>query len=234
MKEIMFPQFLYVFRHVLASGSADNTVLLWDLDQGTPHTKIKCFEDKVQSVSFHPFEAQTLLSGACDGSARVSDCRSPDAHRAWSLGPEIERVTWNVQNPFCFAMSNNTGKVAYVDCRQDTPLWTLDAHEKEVTGLILSESVPGLMVTLSTDQKMKTWDISGAAPVQVSERTCRVGAALCGAACPDAPHSVAVGGDNKQNYIEMVDLNISEQYTERFGSRPLLKPAVPAPDPMET
>ncbi|KAH9634468.1 hypothetical protein HF086_008302, partial [Spodoptera exigua] len=74
----------------LASGSADNTVLLWDLDQGTPHTKIDCFQDK---------------------------------------------------------MSNNQGKVAYVDCRNDEPLWTIDAHEKEVTGLILSDRVPGLMVT---------------------------------------------------------------------------------------
>lgn len=31
-------------------------------------------------------------------------------------------------------MSNNEGKIAYVDCRQDEPLWTIDAHEKEVTG----------------------------------------------------------------------------------------------------
>lgn len=31
-------------------------------------------------------------------------------------------------------MANNIGKVAYVDCRQNEPLWTIDAHEKEVTG----------------------------------------------------------------------------------------------------
>lgn len=33
-------------------------------------------------------------------------------------------------------MSNNEGKVAYVDCRKDEPLWTIDAHEKEITGII--------------------------------------------------------------------------------------------------
>lgn len=58
-------------------------------------------------------------------------------------------------------MSNNTGKVAMVDCRRDEPLWSLAAHDKEVTGLLLSERVPGLMVTVSTDEKLKTWDISG-------------------------------------------------------------------------
>ncbi|KAL0895364.1 hypothetical protein ABMA27_011497 [Loxostege sticticalis] len=210
------------FTHVMASGSADSTVLLWDLDQGTPHTKLDYFQDKVQSVSFHPLEAQTLLSGACDGRARVTDCRTADAHRAWALGPEVERAVWDTQNPFCFAMSNNEGKVAYIDCRQDEPLWTITAHEKEVTGLILSDKVPGLMVTVSTDGKQKSWDISSGTPVQVSERTGRVGAALCAAACPDAPFSLAVGGDNKECFIEVVDLLASETVSNRFGSRPLV------------
>ncbi|CAD0195227.1 unnamed protein product [Chrysodeixis includens] len=190
---------------------------------------------QVQSLAFHPLEAQTLLGGGCDGFARAWDCRAPDACRAWSLAPEIERVVWDTQNPYCFAMSNNTGKVAYVDCRQDTPLWTLDAHDKEVTGLILSDRVPGLMITVSTDEKLKTWDISVSPPAQVSERACRVGQALCAALCPDAPYSVAVGGDNKQNYIEMLDLQINEQFTSRFASRPLIAVATPpSGDAMET
>ncbi|XP_038208482.1 periodic tryptophan protein 1 homolog [Zerene cesonia] len=208
------------FTHVMASGSADNTVLLWDLDQGTPHTKLDYFEDKVQSLAFHPLEAQTLAAGACDGRARVADCRTAAAHRAWPLGAEIERVLWDVHNPFCFAMSNNEGKVAYVDCRQDQPLWTIQAHEKEVTGLILSDKIPGLMITIGTDEKLKTWDITSAGAVQVSERAGRVGQALCAAACPDHPLAVAVGGDNKQNCIELVDLSTSEEVMNRFGSRP--------------
>ncbi|XP_045516163.1 periodic tryptophan protein 1 homolog [Pieris brassicae] len=215
------------FSHVLASGSADNTVLLWDLDQGAPHTTLDYFEDKVQSITFHPLEAQTLLTGACDGRARVTDCRTPTACRAWSLPTEIERVVWDRHNPFCFVMSNNTGKVAYVDCRQDEPLWIIEAHEKEVTGLVISDNIPGLMITVGTDAKMKTWDISSGA-VQVSERQCRVGAALCTAVCPDDPLSLAVGGDNKQCCIEMVDLSVSEQVIDRFGSRPRV--AIPAED----
>ena len=38
-----------------------------------------------------------------------------------------------------------------------------------------------------------------------------MGQALCASPCPDAPLSVAVGGDNKQNYIEMVDLSTNEE-----------------------
>lgn len=127
------------------------------------------------------------------------------------------------------------GKVAYVDCRQNEPLWTIDAHEKEVTGLILSDKVPGLMVTVSTDGKLKTWDISSSPPVQVSERVGKVGQALCAAACPESPFSVALGGDNKENYIEVVDLTISENVINRFGSRPLMTVTAEASDEvMET
>ncbi|XP_068628753.1 periodic tryptophan protein 1 homolog [Battus philenor] len=214
------------FTHVLASGSADSTVLLWDLDQGSPHTKLDCFEDKVQSLSFHPLEAQTLVAGACDGHARVFDCRTPQSHRHWTLGPEIERVAWDRHNPFCFAMSNNQGKVAYVDCRLDEPLWTIEAHEKEVTGLILSDQVPGLMITVSTDGTLKTWDVASTGATQVSVRTNRSGQCLCAAACPDAPLAVAVGGDNKQCHIELVDLTANEQVASRFGARvPVAAPA---------
>lgn len=45
----------------------------------------------------------------------------------------------------------------------------------------------------------------------MSEKSIKVGQALCMAACPDAPLSVAVGGDNKECYIELVDLTASEE-----------------------
>lgn len=56
-------------------------------------------------MEFHPHEAQTLLTGCGDGAARASDCRETAAHRAWRLGPEVERVTWDRANPYCFAVS---------------------------------------------------------------------------------------------------------------------------------
>ncbi|XP_050684690.1 periodic tryptophan protein 1 homolog [Leptidea sinapis] len=222
------------FTHVLASGSADNTVLLWDLDKGAPHTKFDYYQDKVQSLCFHPLEAQTLLSGACDGAARVADCREPGlTPREWRLPGEIERVTWDIHNPFCFAMSNNLGEVAYVDCRHDEPVWRVQAHEKEVTGLIINDNVPGMMITAGTDGKLKTWDISNGA-TQVSEKTTRVGQTLCMALCPDDPFSVAYAGDNKQCYIETTDLTISEQVMHRFGSRPLVSISTENTESMET
>lgn len=55
-----------ICRHVLASGSVDQTVLLWDLDNGTPVTKLEQFTEKVQSIKWHPTDAQRLLTGSAD------------------------------------------------------------------------------------------------------------------------------------------------------------------------
>ena len=60
------------FSHVLASGSVDQTVLLWDLDTGKYASKLTSFQEKVQTLQWHPFEGQTLLVGSCD--KYVSNC----------------------------------------------------------------------------------------------------------------------------------------------------------------
>lgn len=79
----------------LASGSADNTVLIWDLNTMKPKCKkIKCHKDRVQSIRYHPNEQTTLLSGAADKTVLVHDCRSA-SWLTWKFKNEIEKVIWN-------------------------------------------------------------------------------------------------------------------------------------------
>ena len=56
-----------LFRNVLASGSVDQTVLLWDLNEAKIASTLKAHNEKVQTLAWHPFEAQNLLTGSCDG-----------------------------------------------------------------------------------------------------------------------------------------------------------------------
>ena len=50
----------------MASGSVDETVLLWDLSKGKPASAITSHKEKVQTMQWHPFEAQNLATGCCD------------------------------------------------------------------------------------------------------------------------------------------------------------------------
>lgn len=199
------------FSHILASGSVDQTVILWDVDEGKPHTTISVFEEKVQTIKFHADEAHSLLTGSCDGTVRLFDCRDPDtlsqSQKIWKFSGEIERVAWDPFEPNYFFASNNAGKIYYVDVRQDNQkVWSKQAHDQEVTGLTLNASCRYMLTTTSADGQLKVWkfDMEGANLVY-SEET-KIGRIQCMDVSTDNPFTVAVGGDNKRKNLRVINL----------------------------
>lgn len=102
-----------VAQNIMVSGSADQTIKLWDLNQlsvnqvtggdsGSPSANCSsavCLgtyyeEEKVQSVCFHPRDPNLLLSGGFDGVMRLRDCRTPDqsCHKMTIDGEVVEHV----------------------------------------------------------------------------------------------------------------------------------------------
>jgi len=134
------------------------------LDNGVPHTTITSFEEKVQSVKFHPTTPSNLLTGCCDGKIRLFDCRNPDTlstnFKSWNLNSEIEKTVWNTLEPNFFMAITNDGKMHYMDMRLEAPLWSIQAHTSEASGLILSPTVSGMAITTAADGLLKVWDYS--------------------------------------------------------------------------
>lgn len=205
----------------MASGSVDQTVILWDLDELKPHTTIAGFQEKIQSLKFHATEAQSLLTGCCDGTVRLYDCRDPETlqqnAKIWNFNGEIERIAWDPHDGNYFFASTNQGNIYYCDVRQDRQVWSKNVHEKEVTGLALNAKCKGMLTTTSSDGSLKVWKYSESDANLVYEEEVGIGQIQCIGVCPDNPFTVAVGGDNKRKHLRVIDTRESDSVRRSFG-----------------
>jgi len=203
-------------KKILASGSADCSVLLWDMSQGRCVHSLKHHKDKVQSISWHPVEAQSLLTASFDKTAVVVDCGSPEVFKSWSLSGECEQVLWDDFSPYNFFVSTDDGVVAYFDVRTDTPVFKMHAHDQEVTGISLSKQVPGCLTTVSADETLKVWSYKDNKPVCVLSRDMKMGGLHFVTSCPDINLTIALGG--QKDGLRMLNLLETTQGKEHFQS----------------
>ncbi|XP_068217673.1 periodic tryptophan protein 1 homolog [Palaemon carinicauda] len=207
--------------HVLASGSVDQTVILWDLQYGSVAQQLTPFKEKVQSLKWHHTEPHSLLTGACDNTVRLFDCNDTDSFKSWKLDGEIECVLWNKQtgHPYHCLASTDKGTVFGIDIRQEKPLWTLNAHRDGCTGLQTSSQCPGCLVTVSADNTVKVWDILGEEPKLIKESNPKLGVLHCLSPCPDLPFVFCMGGDNRDNNFKVWDIRQSKKVRTTFCNR---------------
>ncbi|KAL7525853.1 hypothetical protein ACHAXR_001189 [Thalassiosira sp. AJA248-18] len=235
-----------VHQQVLASGSADGTVKLWDVTQTTtggkggdyvrPSATLNHHTDKVQSLAWHPSEGTLLATGGYDRKICLVDARSA----ASSTGPsatadqsnvkkakllaDCEAIAWDPHNPQYLTAASEDGVVQCWDVRKfgSEPVWSMVAHEYGgVSDICYNSQVPGMLVTCSIDKTVALWDIQNingsSSPQPCGSKDMSVGKLYSVSCYPSSPWLLACGGSGSE--LAIWDMESEDAIQKRFASR---------------
>eukprot|EP00177_Eucheuma_denticulatum_P001508 GFKZ01002706.1.p1 GENE.GFKZ01002706.1~~GFKZ01002706.1.p1 ORF type:complete len:519 (-),score=73.29 GFKZ01002706.1:388-1944(-) len=213
-----------VQKEYLASGSADTTVKVWDVESAHCACTLQVHTGKVQSVAFHPTSAERLATGSFDRTVTVLDVRAPGEKLSWATEADVEQCQWG-QGPSSelVFVTTEDGYMTVFDARKPVKgdlaryvsRWKV--HEGAATSFSISQQIPGLMISGGVDKVVKVWDVSsvsdGRAAELIYERPSQAGSLFTLSLCPipdtdsnASPFVVAFAG--AQGTLRVCDLGV--------------------------
>lgn len=217
-----------VAQNIIASGSADATMKLWDLNQGGVCLGTYTEAEKVQSLDWHHTDANLLLSGDFGASVVLRDCRQPNQPALRFQMPDVvEHVEFvasqaanngsmtimaSTSNGYwaCFdgraASSNGSGGAS-----STAALWQLQPHQSDTT-FHCSRQVPGLYATGGKDGQITLWDgrRGNQPPTAIVSRDYKTGAVLSLAFHPNSPHILGACGARGEPLVYTITSDIQD------------------------
>lgn len=213
-------------RNLLASASADRTVKLWDLNTSKCAKSYTHHTDKVCSLDWHPTESTVLLSGSYDRTIVAADMRSPDAKARWGVDADVEAVRWDMHDPNFFYVTTDAGMVYRFDVRnvpatpqESKPVWSLQAHDSSVSSFDVNPSIPGFIVTGSTDKQVKVWNVADNKPNMVVTRKPEVGKIFSTTFAPDTEVSFRLAVAGSKGVMQIWDTSTNAAVRRAFVGR---------------
>ena len=145
---------------LLASGSEDNTVKLWDVSNRRNIATLKGHTRLVTAVSFSPPDGILLVSGSDDNTIKLWDVSNRrniatlKGHRSW-----VSSVVFSPDGTLLASGSDdNTIKLWDVASRQN--IATLKGHTKNIHSVVFSLD-GALLASGSRDNTVRLWDVAG-------------------------------------------------------------------------
>mmetsp|Transcript_2666 Transcript_2666/g.7334 ORF Transcript_2666/g.7334 Transcript_2666/m.7334 type:complete len:553 (+) Transcript_2666:142-1800(+) len=216
-----------VHRQVIASGSADCTVKLWDITKESNAGTFHHHKDKVQAVAWHPQEGTLLATGSYDRTVALLDARgSADSIKKVKIPADCEAIAWDPHNNQYLTAASEDGTVKCWDVRKfstSTPVWSFVANEYGgVSDISYNPSVPGMMVTCSTDKTIQIYDVKNVAeasktPVACGSKDMNVGKLYTVSFYPSSPFLLACAGSGHD--LALWDMTHESAIQNKFGSR---------------
>ena len=232
--EVMALSWNQIHRQVIASGSADHTVKLWDVTKANDANSglaatFSHHKNKVQSVAWHPTEGTILATGSYDQTVSILDARSSSDngnHKKVKIPADCESIAWDPHQPHLLTAASEDGSISCWDVRKfetETPYWRFVANEFGVSDISYNPSIPGMMLTCSVDKTVTLWDTlnvannQGEVPFNCGSKDMNVGKLYSCSFYPSSPWLLGCGGMGNQ--LALWDLSGEVAFQKRFGER---------------
>lgn len=196
------------YSHILASSSADKTIALWDLETITLSDRYEGFDGNVENIQWENDHGHCLLSSDSSGIIKLFDCRCYSTVKEWSVKGEALIARWSACNSNHFFVGSSKGRIFHFDSRSDGRIFSLKAHESDVTGISPISGFNGLLVSTCVGGDLKVWDTNTDPPRAVFNKSFDVEQLHTLDLNPDNPLIAAVGGAKKKgHYFSTLNLN---------------------------
>jgi serine/threonine protein kinase len=179
--------------NILASGSDDTTVRLWDVLTGAELSVLRGHTHPVKTVLFHPHHPYILASAGSDRTIKLWDIRR---------NLEILSLTAHTHHVNALAFSPDGKILASGSADKTIKLWnpetgelvsTLTGHSLAVNAIAFCPISP-ILVSVSTDTTVKGWDLETLTVIKTLRQHVRPVKAI--SFCGDAK-LLATGGEDR-------------------------------------
>lgn len=217
-----------IHKQVIASGSADTTVKLWDVTKGsTDEANASTFRHhsgKVQALAWNPTEGTLLATASFDRTVALVDARGDGSNvKKFKTVADCEAIAWDPFATERLTVITEDGTMACWDVRNlKQALWSQEISAfGGTTDLSFNQHVKGLAVTCSIDKTVTLWDVHGSEPISCGSKDMCSGKLYAAGFYPSNPWLLGCGGSGNQ--LALWDLSSETTIQKRFADR--VKPA---------
>jgi len=143
---------------ILASGSDDKTIRLWDLQTQKEISLLRGHTNFVKSVDFHPQDKNRLVSGGWDRTVRLWDLQTASLVQTLTAHQDKVNIVCFSPDGNLIASGSSDKTIKLWDSQTQEMITSLKAHTLAVTALAFSPLQP-ILASISSDTKVKLWNL---------------------------------------------------------------------------